>query len=58
MERHRPTLLELTEEGKWVDASPLVKLIDTARQDVEVDISTNGLGPDTARAQAIAIFRV
>ena len=49
MERHRPTVLELTEEGKWVDASALVKVVDPAKQDVEVAIMTHGLGPDTAR---------
>ena len=35
MVKKRPSVTELTEEGRWMDAAELVKLITRAREDVE-----------------------
>ena len=49
MHQHRPTVLELIGDGKWMDASSLVGVISTAKEDVEVIIHTHGLDLATAR---------
>ena len=49
MQQHKPTVAELTEEGKWMDAAPLVQLISKARKDIVATVHTYVIGPTTAR---------
>ena len=49
MHQHRPTVLELEQDGKWMGAAALLKVINTTKQDVEVAIMTDGMNPETAR---------
>ena len=46
MERHMPTVIEIT--SGWIFL-PWSKVVDTAKQDVEGQSLTHGLGPATAR---------
>ena len=48
--RHKATVVELEEAGKWMSAADLVLLITTARDDVEASILEAGFNPDTCKA--------
>ena len=47
--KKRPSVTELIEEGKWMDAAELVQLITRAREDVEADIHIHGFEPSVCR---------
>lgn len=47
--KQRPTGVELEEEGKWIGAAALLKVIDTAEQEVDVDINAHGLNHEAPR---------
>lgn len=49
LHQHKATVLELAEDGKWMDAPDLLRLIITAREDVEAAIMTDGLDCTSAR---------
>lgn len=50
LHRHKATVVELEEAGKWMSAADLVLLITTARDDVEASILEAGFNPDTCKA--------
>ena len=49
MSRVRPTISELTAQGKWMTPEDLLKVVTSARQDVLDEIHDDGIYPDTAR---------
>ena len=49
MHHPRPTVLELTEAGKWMEAPALVQVTDSAKEDVVTAVMTTGMSPDNAR---------
>lgn len=49
MHHQRPSVGELIEQGRWMEAVDLVKLITTAREDVETDMMVHGMQPSVCR---------
>ncbi len=50
LHKHKPTVFELEQAGRWMSAADLVQLITRASEDVEASILEAGFTPDTSRA--------